>query len=64
MAEGLSVPPAFKEGDDIDIILHSDPTAYILPEVNSGYYEVIHLKTGTKFEVPHSTNEWRFKDKR
>lgn len=29
LADGLSVPPEFKEGDDIDIILHPDHPANI-----------------------------------
>ncbi|HEY3974934.1 MAG TPA: hypothetical protein VGM18_18145 [Candidatus Sulfotelmatobacter sp.] len=61
LAEGLSVPSEFKEGDDIDIILHPDHPANISMGMNSGYYEIVHLKSGVKFEVPHKTSEWRFK---
>jgi hypothetical protein len=64
LAEGMTVPPEFKEGDEIDIILHSDLTAMLDVGVNKGYYEVIHLMSRTKFNVPHKTSEWRFKDKR
>jgi hypothetical protein len=60
LADGLIVPPGFKEGDDIDVILHADHPANIAMGMNSGCYEVIHLKSGKKFEVPHKTGEWRF----
>jgi hypothetical protein len=56
------VPPEFKEGDDIDIILHPDhPMSIQMGKKNKGVYEVIHLKSGKKLEVPHETSEWRFK---
>jgi len=61
LAEGFSVPTEFKEGDDIDIVLHPDHPANIEMGNNRGFYEVIHLKSGKKFEVPHKTSEWRFK---
>jgi hypothetical protein len=59
LADGLVVPPEFKEGDDIDIVLHPDHPANIAMGMNSGCYEVIHVKSGKKFEVPHKTSEWR-----
>jgi hypothetical protein len=61
LADGLAVPSEFKEGDDIDIVLHPAHPAMIAMDMNNGYYEVIHLKSGVKFEVPHKTSEWRFK---
>ena len=64
LADGLVVPPEFKEGDEIDIILHPDHPANIQMGMNSGYYEFIHLKLGVKFKVPHKTSEWRFEGKK
>jgi hypothetical protein len=61
LAEGLRVPPEFKEGDDIEVILHSDHPASIAMGMNSGFYDITHVKTGMKFQVPHKTSEWRFK---
>lgn len=60
LAEGLAVPDEFKEGDDIDIEVHSDHPANIAQGMNSGYYEFVHLKSGVRFQVPHETSEWRF----
>jgi len=60
LAEGLTVPDEFKEGDEIDIQVHPDHPANIQMGMNSGYYEFTHLKSGVKFQVPHATSEWRF----
>lgn len=62
LADGLSVPSEFKDGDDIDIVLHPDHPANIEMGKNNGFYELIHLKSGKTFEVPHKTSEWRFKE--
>ncbi len=61
LADGTSVPPEFKEDDDIDTVVKSAHPAMIAMGMNSGFYEVIHLKSGVNFEVPHKTSEWRFK---
>jgi hypothetical protein len=60
LADGLSVPDDFKEGDEIDIDVHSDHPANLQMGMNGGYYEITHLKSGVKFQVPHKTSEWRF----
>jgi hypothetical protein len=60
LADGLSVPDDFKEGDEIDIDVHSDHPASLQMGMNSGYYEITHLESGVKFQVPHKTSEWRF----
>ena len=60
LAEGLSVPDEFKEGDDIDIINRPAHPAMTQMGMNHGRYEIVHLKSGAKFEVPHETSEWRF----
>jgi hypothetical protein len=59
LADGMSVPPEFKEGDDIKIIVRSAHPAMIAMDMNTGFYEVIHLRSGVTFEVPHKTSEWR-----
>lgn len=46
LAEGLTVPDEFKEGDEIDIQVHPDHPANIQMGMNSGYYEFTHLKSG------------------
>lgn len=61
LPEGFTVPSDFKEGDEIDIILNPDHPGNIIMGKNRGYYEVVHLKSGTKFQIPHKTSEWRFK---
>ena len=60
LAEGLSVPDVFNEGDEIDIRVRPDHPANIQMGMNNGYYEIVHRKSGVKFEVPHETSEWRF----
>jgi hypothetical protein len=61
LADGISVPPEFKEGDDIDIVVNPAHPAMIAMDMNTGFYEIVHLKSGVKFDVPHKTSEWRFK---
>lgn len=63
LAEGQTLPPEFKEGDGIDIVLHPDHPANIAMGMNSGYYEVTHLESGTKIKLAHKTSEWRFDKK-
>ncbi len=60
LAKEVSVPSDFKEGDEVDIEVQSDHPANIAMGMNSGFYEVIHLKTGKKFKVLHKTSDWRF----
>ncbi len=60
LAEGLSVPDEFNEGDEIDIDVYPDHPANIQMGMNSGYYEITHLKSGVKFQLSHKTSEWRF----
>src|ERR1700733_14821796 len=60
LAEGVTIPDDCKEGDEIDIEVHSDHPANIMMGMNSGYYEVTHLKSGKTFKVDHETSEWRF----
>jgi hypothetical protein len=59
LADGLSVPPEFKEGDDINVNLRPDHPENIAMGMKSGYYKVTHLQSGKTFEVPHKTGEWR-----
>lgn len=63
LAEDVSVPSECKEGDEIDVDLHSD-YAGIASGANAGYYEVTHLNSGKKFRVLHKTSEWRFKEQK
>jgi hypothetical protein len=60
LGEGQSLPANWKEGDDVEIVNHPDHPANIAMDMNSGYYEVKHLSTGTKIEVKHDTSKWRF----
>jgi hypothetical protein len=60
LADGVSVPPEFKEDDEIGIDVHSDHPANIEMGMNAGFYEVTHLKSGKKFKVLHKTSDWRF----
>jgi hypothetical protein len=59
LADGLSVPSEFIEGDEIDIHPHLDHPINIRMGLDSGYYEIVHLESGVKFRVPHSTSKWR-----
>jgi len=58
--EGARVPEECKEGDDIDVAVHSDHPASLAMGMNAGYYEVTHVKSGKKFRVLHKTSDWRF----
>ncbi len=60
LAEGQSLPPEFKEGDAVEIVNRPDPSAMFVPEINEGYYEVIHVASGQTIKVMHRTSSWRF----
>jgi hypothetical protein len=60
LAEGQAMPNEFKEGDEVDIILHADHPANIEMGMNAGYYEVKHLASGKTVKILHKTSEWRF----
>ena len=60
LAENVSVPSECREGDEIDVDVHSDHPASIAMGMNAGFYEVTHLSSGKKFKVLHKTSEWRF----
>jgi hypothetical protein len=60
LAEGLTLPLEFKEGDEITVVLHSDHPASIAMGMNAGYYEVTHVPSGKQVKVLHKTSEWRF----
>jgi len=60
LADGLGVPSEFAEGDEIDIQVHMDHPINIRMGLNGGYYEIVHLESGVKFQVPHLTSKWRF----
>jgi hypothetical protein len=60
LAEGLTLPPEFKEGDEINVIVHPDHPASIAMGMNAGYYEVTHVPSGKQVKVLHKTSEWRF----
>ncbi len=61
LAEEQSVPAEFKEGDEIEIETRPDHLASIEMGLNSGYYDVTHLLSGTKLRIKHKTSEWRFR---
>ena len=54
------MPSECKEGDEIVIDVHSDHPANISMGMNAGYYEVTHINSGKKFNILHTTSEWRF----
>jgi hypothetical protein len=60
LAEGLTLPPEFREGDEIEVAVHSDHPASIAMGMNAGYYEVTHVSSGKRIKVLHKTSEWRF----
>ena len=60
LAEDASVPPEFNEGDEIEIAVNPDHPANIAMGKNSGYYEIVHMRTKITFSVPHETSRWRF----
>jgi len=62
LAEGQSLPPEFKEGDEITVVNHPDHPAAIAMGENRGYYEITHVASGRKVEVSHATSAWRFQD--
>ena len=61
LAEGQTLPEEFKEGDEVDIVLHADHPANIAMGMNAGYYEVTHISSGKVVRVLHKTSEWRFR---
>ena len=63
LAQDQVLPPELKEGEEIDIELHPDHPANLAMGMNSGYYEITHLKSGVKFKVAHKTSDWRFDKK-
>lgn len=63
LAEGQSVPPEFKEGDEINVVVHSDHPASIAMGMNAGYYDITHVSSGKKIRVDHQTSSWRFDKK-
>jgi hypothetical protein len=63
LAEGQSVPPDFKEGDEIEVVVHPDHPAYIAMGMNAGYYDLTHIPSGKKMRVDHQTSSWRFDKK-
>lgn len=63
LAEGQTLPEGFKEGEEIDIVLHPDHPANIEMGMNAGYYEMTHLASGKTIQIAHKTSEWRFDKK-
>ncbi len=62
LSNGQSLPPEFKEGEEITVANHPDHPANLAMGMNSGYYEITHLRSGQKVEVFHKTSAWRFED--
>ena len=48
------VPSAWRMGDEVEIVQHLDPVV-----IDRGFYEVTHVKTGDKLEIPQATNKRR-----
>lgn len=61
LAEDQTLPPEFKEGEEIEVVIHPDHPAGIAMGMNRGYYEVTHLASGKTIRVLHKTSEWRFR---
>jgi hypothetical protein len=60
LADGQSLPPEFKEGDEIIVVNRPDNPVNIAMGMNAGYYDVTHVLSGVTVGIKHETSGWRF----
>jgi hypothetical protein len=62
LAEGQTVPEEFKVGDELEIEIHSAHPAMIAMDMNSGHYDITHVRSGKVLRILHSTTDYMFKE--
>ena len=62
LEEDQHVPPEFKVGDAVEVSNHPDhPANLAMGFENGGYYEIIHVDTGTVLRTRHRADMYKTK---
>jgi hypothetical protein len=64
LEDGQTVPPEFKEGDEVEIANRPEhPANLAMSMENQGRYEFTHIPTGTAFKTWHRADKYKVDEK-
>jgi hypothetical protein len=61
LEEGQTVPAEFNVGDELDIVNNPAHPAAVAMDINSGYYEITHVRSGKAIRIMHRAADYMFK---